>query len=486
MTAPPFAAETAACRAAQRDWADRPVRERLAVVRRFRQSLPGAADALTAAVERDVGRPPHEVLGTDLLPLADACRFLEKRAASILKPRTAGDRPLWLFGSTDRVIRRPRGVVAVIGTWNYPLFLNGVQIAHALTAGNGVLWKPSELSVASSELLHELFLKAGVPADLFPRLPSERDAGPQLLEADIDYLVFTGSAAVGRQIAKRLGERLIPSTLELSGCDALLMMPDADVAMTADAAWFGSTVNRGQTCIAVRRAFVPRPHYDEFLRRIGDKIATAGPMTLATAGQVRHADRLIADAEAKGGRVLKPDMAVDGDRQTVPRVVADATADMAVCREDCFAPLMAVLPYDDPAEAVRRANACAYGLGMSVFTRDASRYVHIINEARAGVVTVNDVIAPMAHPATPFGGVGASGWGTTQGAEGLLELTVPQAIGVRSGTFRPHYRPVTAATGRMLRGLLNWGHAATIAGRWGGLRQALEGMWASRYVESKS
>src|SRR5207237_6138530 len=133
----PLVAECRAARAAQADWERRPVRDRLRPVAAFRRLLVDACDELCEAVRRDVGRAPDEVLGGDVLPLADACRFLERQAGRLLRPRKVSlrSRPLWLFGERDTVYRRPHGVVAVIGTWNYPLFLNGVQIVQTLTAG---------------------------------------------------------------------------------------------------------------------------------------------------------------------------------------------------------------------------------------------------------------------------------------------------------------------------------------------------------------
>src|SRR5262245_53118517 len=300
--------QVAACRIAQRAWAREPVRERLRVVRRFRQSLVAACDELCAAVEREIGRSPEETVAADVLPLADACKFLECEAQRLLRPRKVSlrSRPLWLWGQRDTIHRRPHGVVGVIGTWNYPILLNGVQMAQALAAGNGVVWKPSELSTASAPAFHGLFLKAGFPPELVQLLPASREAGAALAEADVDHVVFTGSAATGRKLAARLGERLVSSTLELSGCDAMLVLPDADMDLAARAAWFGATVNRGQTCIAVRRAFVHRDVYPTFVEQLRKQLAAAGPMQLATEGQVRQADRLAADAAAHGGEVLQP------------------------------------------------------------------------------------------------------------------------------------------------------------------------------------
>jgi acyl-CoA reductase-like NAD-dependent aldehyde dehydrogenase len=442
-----------------------------------------ACDELCSAVEREIGRSAEETVAADVLPLADACQFLECEAARLLWPRKVAlrRRPLWLWGQRDTIYRRPHGVVGIIGTWNYPLFLNGVQIAQALAAGNGVVWKPSEISTASAPLLHRLWLKAGVPGDVLQLLPAQRDAGAELVEADIDHLVFTGSAAVGRKIAARLGDRLISSTLELSGCDAMFVLDDADAEMAAKAAWFGFTLNRGQTCIAVRRAFVQRSIYPQFVAALQAKLDKSALMTLVLPSQVDQAERLVADARANGGRVLQPPSPQSalpqsrdrGDRITTPCVIADATPEMALCREDCFAPLLAVLPFDNPGDALAMDAACHYGLGASVFTGDPHAAVQLAPRLRTGSVSINDVLAPTAHPATPFGGRGQSGWGMTQGPDGLLAMTVPQVVSVRGGKFRPHFEPTGGPGGalhRMLQGMLAWRNAPHF-------EQRFQGFW---------
>jgi acyl-CoA reductase-like NAD-dependent aldehyde dehydrogenase len=466
------------CRAAQADWAARPVRERLRPVAALRDLLVSECDRLTAAVDRDIGRPPAEVLGTDMLPMAAACRFLEGHAARLLRPQRVPwtQRPFWMFGSRDTVYRRPHGVVGIIGTWNYPLFLNAIPIIHALTAGNGVVWKPSEVAPQTAAELHRVLLAAGYPPDLIGRMPATREGGAELAEADVDHIQFTGSAAVGRVLARRLGERLIGSTLELSGCDAQIVLPDADPVLAARAAWFGATVNRGQTCIAVRRAFVHRDAYDRYLDVLRPLAAAAGPLPLATPGQVKQAERLVAEAVAAGAKRLADNGPVTvGERACRPTVLFDATPEMTVCREASFAPLLAVVPVASADEAARAAADCDYALGSSVFTADTARGEAYAERLPAGLVTVNDALTAGAHPATPFGGRGASGWGVTQGPDGLLAMTVPQAVSVNSSRFRPHYDLATAgpeevaATAEALKGVLEMGYAAGWGTRWAGL-----------------
>lgn len=438
----PFQVLTERSRQAQQEWSTTPISQRLRHVRRLRDLLLHEYSKLCEAVEKDLGRDPGQTLPGEIFGIAAAAKYLEKRAARILRPRRVGDTPIWLFGQKNVVHRRPRGLVGIIGTWNYPLYLNAVQILQALTAGNAVLWKPSEVAPYSAEALDNWLQQGNWPEGLYVRLPATREAGQQLVEADIDHIVFTGHAATGRKLAARLGERLISSTLELSGCDAQLVLDDADVELAARAAWFGCTLNSGQTCIAVRRAFVPRQLYSGFLQVLEPLAAAASPMPLATAGQVKRAEELIADALAKGARRLgleEPASAGDAFR---PVVLADVSPEMAVCQQDSFAPIIAVLPYENLDEAVAASKRCDYELGVSVFTRDPQRAVRLAERLGGGMCTINDVIAPTAHPATPFGGRRASGWGSTQGEEGLLELTVPQVVTVAPGKFRPHYLPV--------------------------------------------
>jgi len=434
---PPYTAITNACRESLQAWTDTPICERLRFVRELRYLLVESRDELTSIACAEVDRIPYEMIATDVLPTAAACRFLETDATRILAPRRISGRPLWLIGCRDVVHRRPRGIVGILGTWNYPIFLNAVPILHALVAGNAVIWKPSERTPKMATLLHELFLRAGFPPELFVLLPATRDGGETLLEADIDFLHFTGSEPVGRKIATRLGERLIPSALELSGCDAIIVLPDADVQLAARAAWFGATLNKGRTCMAVRRAIVARSLFEAFTNAL-----RALP--------------------ANGISILVEPAVGDSSRR-------DAT----------FEPNLAVMAYDTLDGAVQIHAESPFRLTASIFTSDANAANELAAKLRVGTVTINDVIAPTAHPATPFGGRSAAGWGVTQGVEGLMEMTVPQVVTTRKGKFRPHIDAAISgnpAVSDVTTGILRMTHARRWRERWSGMWQMLRGM----------
>ena len=484
----PFREKVAQARSAQVNWSRLPIKQRLGPVRRLRISISERADALCEAVRADIGRPAVEVLATELLPAAAALRFLEQRAERVLAPHRVGWRlrPIWLMGCRDLIHRRAWGVVGVIGTWNYPIYLNVGPIAQALVAGNAVLWKPSENAPRTADLLHTLFLEAGFSAELFQKLPATREAGPELAEAEVDRIVFTGSETVGRRLAGRLGERLIPSTLELSGCDAMFVLADADVELAAKAAWFGVTLNRGQTCIAVRRIFIQRTRYEAFWEVLRKLNPNAEPMETVTASQVEQAQRLIEDAVKRGARPFAfalqngdaKEKAIARANVINPTFLLETPADAAICREACFAPLAAIIPFDTIEQALSLARQCSFGLGSSIFSANVNGAQTLACRIPAGSVTINDLLAPTAHPATPFGGRGTSGWGVTQGAEGLLEMTVPQVVTVRSGKFRPHFEDAIKpdpSTGAILHGLLRMTHGRGLREKFRGLRQMIDG-----------
>jgi acyl-CoA reductase-like NAD-dependent aldehyde dehydrogenase len=471
----PFHENTARCRAAQSAWARLTVRQRLGPVRAFRSLLVRDHALLCDAVARELGKSAAEVLGGEILPVADACRYLRSQAPRILRPRrvSAWQRPLWLWGQADTIRRAPRGLIGLIGTWNFPILLNAAPLLQALTAGNGVLWKPSEVAPRSAEALYRIVQASGFPAGLIEMLPASREAGQQLAEADIDHIQFTGSSHTGRALAATLGRRLISSTLELSGCDAMFVLEDADLKLAARAAWFGMTVNNGQTCLAVRRIFVHHSVHAEFIEALRPFAAAAGPVRLALPSQVEQGERLVGEALAAGATLLHtPTFAKPAPDGFHPVVLLAVKPEMALCGEASFAPLAGVLPFETVADALRMDSQCSYGLGASVFSRNPDRAALLGKQLHAGMVTINDVVLPTAHPATPFGGRAQSGWGVTQGEEGLREMTVPQLISIRYGSFRPHYDLAEhpEKQGLLALGMLESGHGAT-------LRQRLRGLW---------
>jgi len=234
---------------------------------------------------------------------------------------------------------------------------------------------------------------------------------------------------------------------------------------------------------------VQRTHYPAFCETIRTLSSSAQPVQLALPAAANQAERLVQDALSAGARRASEPPASDAvpAGSFRPTAVFDAKPEMAICREAAFAPVLAVIPFNNLEDAVAMEAQCPYALGASVFTRTTSHAEAIASRLRTGVVAVNDVVATIAHPATPFGGRGISGWGVTQGPEGLLEMTIPQVVSHKSGRFRPHYdMSFDVAAGRnkashgdLMRGLLESGHAPDMSTRlrgWRRLVSAVRGM----------
>jgi acyl-CoA reductase-like NAD-dependent aldehyde dehydrogenase len=464
-----------AARAAQRNWAGTPVGRRLEVVGRLRRRIAACVPDLVAALAGRPGRTAAESLAAEILPLADALRFLEREGGRILAPRRLGrrGRPAWLFGIEAELRREPFGLVLVLAPSNYPLFLAGVHAVQALAAGNAVAVKPAPGCSAPLALLARLLAEAGLPDHLFQLLGEEVDDARTAIESGVDLVVLTGSAGTGRQVLSSLAPSLTPAILELSGNDAMFVLEGADTSLVADALAWGLSLNGGATCIAPRRVFAPRPLAQELQARLAERLPSlpAAPVPLP----VRHLlERLLAEAERAGARIVGRRPSAE-DPMVHPLVVLDAHPDLGLLREDVFAPVLSFVPVDGPEEALVLADRCPYALGASVFGPEA--------EARSfaarldvGSVSVNDVIAPTADPRLPFGGRRSSGYGVTRGGEGLLALTRVKTVSVRKGRFRPHYEKPRPGDEDLFTALLHARHAASWRCRASALAVLLRGL----------
>jgi acyl-CoA reductase-like NAD-dependent aldehyde dehydrogenase len=458
-----FAAVIRARDAAQ-GWAGLSLAERGKALRRLRQVMADGAGCLAGCVREEIGKPLQEAYGADILPTLDALQWVSKNTARVLKRRKISSKA-W----QDAM---PLGVVGVIGTWNYPVFLDTAAIAWALSAGNAVVWKPSELAQKTAQQIHGMMMQAGLPVML---VLGDGAVGRELCHAGCDKIVFTGGVQTGRKILAELAQHGTPSVMELSGCDAMIICADADLETAAKSAVWGRVCNAGQSCVAPQRVFVEKTVYWQFLERCRQEIATLqfgrdyGEMrTAAVRERVRQ---LVCEAEEQGATVVVGGCPV-GERGYAPTLLADCSPNSPVMTEDFFGAVLATSPVRDDAEAVARANDCRMGLGASVWTRDRRRGERIAAQLDAGIVSINDVLRDAADPALPFGGVKGSGWGKQRGAEGLEEFVVWKTVVMHpAGGTRRHLFPYRSQTIPILRGLIALRAAQGWGAKWRALRE---------------
>jgi acyl-CoA reductase-like NAD-dependent aldehyde dehydrogenase len=449
-------------------WAATPVRRRLSILRQFRHRLPELAEKFTRALVH-LPRTPGQSIVAEVLPLADACRFLERAAPKLLTPHRLGraGAPRWL-GRLESTIRpAPLGLVLILGPSNYPLFLPGVQTLQALAAGNAVLLKPGAGGTPVARTFLDALTHAGLPPGLVTLLPEDPAAvGPVLDHAPLAKVFLTGSYRTGQAVLACLAARAIPAVVELSGCDAAVLLDTAPshVDRFLAALRFGVTLNHGQTCIAPRRALVPRTA----LRGIEQGLASAFTSASARALPPPVFEALcdaVADARSHGAAALLTPMP-DSPGQVRPILLTGVTTDMRIAQEDLFAPVLSLIPYDPADDLPALVNACPFALGASLFGPEGTAR-QFAPRLAAGTVTINDLIAPTADPRLPFAPPpGArSGFGSTRGPHGLLEMTTPKTVIARRGAFLPHLAPPADGDAALFADLLHAGHAPRLAAR---------------------
>jgi acyl-CoA reductase-like NAD-dependent aldehyde dehydrogenase len=450
-------------RAAQRSWSFVPVRERAALLGRVRGEIAANARSIAGEVRR---RPIAETLASEILPLLEAARFVQRSAARCLATHRHARRaaPIWLPGTQVEVAREPYGVVLIIGPSNYPLMLPGIQALQALAAGNAVIVKPGRGGEASLLRLAAALRAVGLPEALFTVTGESACDAQALQRSGVDKVVFTGSHAAGREVLSAAAHALTPATLELSGWDAALVRADADVSLAARALRFGATLNDGATCIAPRRILAARPIAAELEARLAAELEGCRSASLdERAAQL--AAETIEEAVAGGARLVcggRPASGEEGELR--PTLLADVTPSMRIARTEVFAPVMLILPVQDDDDAVRVAGTCAYALGATVFSRDRRAARRLAERIDAGVVVLNDAVVPTADPRVPFAGRHASGFGVTRGAEGLLAMTRPKAV-VSSIGPKPHLASRPALTEELVEALIDLAHGRGAGGR---------------------
>lgn len=453
----------------QAAWAAMPVSDRMRVLREARHRMAAQAESFVAAISPTLPHTGADTLTAELMPLLDACKFLERNAAGLLKPRKLRrGQPFWLRGVAVEIHREPLGEVLVIGPANFPLFLPGVQVLQALAAGNSVVWKPAPGGRRVADLVAEALQAARLPEALLHVTDESREAAHEAIARKPAKVVFTGSHETGCGVLVELAKTATPAVMELSGADAAVVMRDADLAVAAKAVAFGLRLNGGQVCMSPRRLFAERETMTRLLPLLERELSAVPPVVLAQRTGWQLAE-LVDQARAQGADVRGE---VDPEAQR-PLLIAGAHPAMSVARSDVFAPVLSLIEVPSLAVLPEAYAACPYGLTVSIFCGRAeeAQARALGMTLRAGTVLINDVIAPTADPRVPFGGRGASGFGVTRGAEGLLEMTAPKVVLTRRGGAMRHLDTTSEADVPLLASLLRVTHAGTWGERWRAMKQ---------------
>ena len=361
----------------------------------------------------------------------------------------------------NRLMRQPLGVVGIVSPWNYPGLLSLAPAIAALAAGNRVMIKPSEIGPRFSELLRDAVAKS-FSADEMVVVTGDAELGRAFVALPFHHLLFTGSTAVGRQVALAAAANLTPVTLELGGKSPCII--DASCTDLNGAALkiaMGKLLNAGQTCIAPDYLLLPRGReaafadaYQKAVTRLYPRVVgNPDYASIVNARQHARLQGLVDEARALGARVDDvgpPAMDTPGSaaeaRQMRPLLVFDLPPQARLLQQEIFGPILPVLPYDRLDTVIAHINAHPRPLALYWFGDDAAARDRVLAGTVSGGVTVNDTLMHIAHDGLPFGGVGESGLGAYHGETGFLRFTHEKAVFVQSRWARgqmlyPPYGP---------------------------------------------
>lgn len=430
-------------------WSRTPAAARGALLGKLADAIEANAEELAVLEARDTGHPIRDTRGLDVPRTAATFRYFAGLADKVQGSVIPVDP-----GFLNYVERVPVGVVGQVVPWNFPLMFTSWKIGPALAAGNTVVLKPAEITPLTTLKIAQLIQSVGIPPGVVNIVPGYgHTAGQHLAEhPGVHKIAFTGSTATGRRIVQASAGNLKRVQLELGGKGANVVFEDANLAAAVNGSAFAIFHNQGQACIAGSRLLLQESIAEEFLARfmklaasirLGDPLDAATEMGPLTSQRQQQSVLAFCDvARQQGGQVLlggaaPSDPALARGFFVQPTIVRAAPQDR-VCQEEVFGPFVTVTTFKDEAEAAQIANATAYGLGAGLWTSNLQRAHRFAATLRSGMVWVN--CYKRVNPGSPFGGVGASGYGREMGFEAMHDYTEAKSTWINyDAAIPPHY-----------------------------------------------
>ena len=385
------------------------------------------------ALQSDFRKPRAETFFTEIYYLTTELNFALKHLKSWMRSRKVFT-PLQYRPGRSYYYREPYGVVLVMGAWNYPLQLALAPAISAIAAGNCVLIKPSEQSPATAWLLTDA-LGRYLDARAVKVFPGGVEESCKLLEEPFDYIFFTGGSVAGRQIMEKAAKHLTPVTLELGGKSPCVVDRDTSIEVAARRIVWAKFLNAGQTCIAPDYVLVHRSVEEELLGCMKDALAAfygKNPEESRDYPAVITPERLEKLVGYLNDGVPVTGGLIDRERlYCAPTILRDVSPGSAIMKEEIFGPLLPVLRFSEPEDALETIRSLGDPLAVYIFSGNRTFQQYLLENTRSGGVCINDLMFQAAIPALPFGGAGESGMGAYHGKAGFETFSRPRSVHVK-------------------------------------------------------
>lgn len=416
-------------KSAFREGKTRPVQERKKMLKRLKATIKENEKNLCDAINSDFGKPYIESFITEIYTVLYEIDVHLKHVKKWAKTETVSG-PVITFPSKSQVYQQPLGTVLIIGAWNYPVHLTLMPVIGAISAGNTVVLKPSELASETSSVLKHL-IDTAFEQDIFTVVEGAVDETTELLQQPFDHIFFTGSTRVGKIVMKAAADQLIPVTLELGGKSPAIVHEDANIEVAAKRIWWGKTINAGQTCVAPDFVLIHESKKTEFIDQTRQTLSTFfsdGYLPGKNYTQIvnqDHYERL--ETLRRSSSVIVGGITNKMKRFIEPTLL-EADWDDPIMRDEIFGPLLPILTYKTTTEIVQKLNERPAPLALYLFTEDDGFQEEIIEQVPFGGGCINDTISHLGNHNLPFGGVGSSGMGAYHGKTSFETFSRKQSV----------------------------------------------------------
>jgi acyl-CoA reductase-like NAD-dependent aldehyde dehydrogenase len=413
---------------------------RIEQLKRLKQAVVDAQEAIVNAVKADLGRPDFEAY-FEIVAISEI-NYALKNIKSWIKPKKVST-GIEQFPASAQIYPEPLGVVLIIAPWNYPFQLIISPLTGAIAAGNCAVLKPSEIAANTSRVIADIIQKTFDPAYIAV-VEGGVETSQQLLEEKFDHIFFTGGTAIGKIVMQAAAKHLTPVTLELGGKSPCIVDSDVDLKYAAKRITWGKYLNAGQTCIAPDYLLVDRRIKSDLLTEIqkcveefyGDDPAQSPDYArLISRRHFERLEPLLKDGEIVIGGQTKPE-----EKYIAPTVMDQVSWESPLMQDEIFGPILPVLEYTDLKEAIAQINARPKPLALYIFSKDKQKQEQVLQETSSGGVCINDTVMHIGVSTLPFGGVGDSGIGNYHGKASFDTFSHYKSVLKKGFRFDPNWR----------------------------------------------